>query len=86
MTTLQEIAQRAGVSKMTVSNVLNNRNKENWPSTASRAQEIRALAEQMGYRPNLAAKAVVTGKFGAIGILSPKSLPSAPHDGIAWGL
>jgi DNA-binding LacI/PurR family transcriptional regulator len=46
---------------MTVSNVLNGKNKENWPSTARRAAKIREIAEKMNYRPNAAAKAVVTG-------------------------
>jgi LacI family transcriptional regulator len=67
---LDEIAEAAGVSRMTVSNVLNGKNKETWPSTAQRAARIREIAEKLNYRPNAAAKAVVTGRFGSIGLLS----------------
>jgi LacI family transcriptional regulator len=67
---LDEIAEAAGVSRMTVSNVLNGKNKETWPSTAERAARIREIAEKLNYRPNAAAKAVVTGRFGSIGLLN----------------
>lgn len=70
MATLEEIAEAAGVTPMTVSNILNGRNKENWPSTVRRAQRIRELAQQMNYRPNAAAKAIATGRTGALGLLS----------------
>lgn len=70
MGVLDEIAEAAGVSRMTVSNVLNGKNKETWPSTAERAARIREIAEKLNYRPNAAAKAVVTGRFGSIGLLS----------------
>jgi LacI family transcriptional regulator len=69
MATLDEIAKAAGVSRMTVSNVLNGRNKETWSSTAERAERIREIARELNYRPNAAAKAVVTGRFGGIGLL-----------------
>jgi LacI family transcriptional regulator len=69
MGTLDEIAKAAGVSRMTVSNVLNGKNKETWSSTAERAERIREIARELNYRPNAAAKAVVTGRFGGIGLL-----------------
>ena len=69
MATLAEIAREAGVSPATVSNVLNGRNKENWGSSARRADEIRAVAQRMGYRPNAAARATATGRFGAVALL-----------------
>jgi LacI family transcriptional regulator len=69
MTTLSHIAREAGVTEMTVSNVLNGKNKENRPSSAKRASEIRTIAARLGYRPNAAARAVASGRFGAYGLL-----------------
>lgn len=69
MGVLDDIAEAAGVSRMTVSNVLNGRNKETWHSTAQRAERIREIAREFNYRPNAAAKAVVTGRFSSIGLL-----------------
>jgi DNA-binding LacI/PurR family transcriptional regulator len=34
----------------------------------ARAARIREIAEKLNYRPNAAAKAVVTGRFGSIGL------------------
>jgi LacI family transcriptional regulator len=67
--TLDAIAAEAGVSKWTVARVLNGENKETWPSAKARAEQIRAIATRLGYRPNTAAKAVRTGRFGAIGLV-----------------
>ncbi len=69
MTTLSQIAREAGVTEMTVSNVLNGKNKENRPSSLKRGSEIRTIAARLGYRPNAAARAVASGKFGAYGLL-----------------
>lgn len=69
MTTLSQIAREAGVTEMTVSNILNGKNKENRPSSIKRASEVRAIAARLGYRPNAAARAVASGKFGAYGLL-----------------
>ncbi|MBN1673966.1 MAG: LacI family DNA-binding transcriptional regulator [Kiritimatiellae bacterium] len=67
--TLETIAERVGVSKWTVSRVLRGRAKESWGSMARRADEIRRVAREMGYRPNAAAKAVSEGRFGNVGLL-----------------
>ncbi len=75
MVTLEQIAQEAGVSRNTVANVLNGRNKENWGSTARRAEEIRAIAKRLGYQPHAAAKATATGRFDCVALL----LSTRPH-------
>jgi LacI family transcriptional regulator len=75
MATLEEIAREAGVSRYTVSNVLRGRNKENWACTAERAERIRAIAARLNYRPNAAAVATATGRFGAIGLLASRRHP-----------
>ena len=68
--TLQQIATRAGVTRSQVSRVLNGRYKENRPAIARRAARIRAIAEEMGYRPNLAARSVSEGRFGQLGFIT----------------
>ena len=66
MATLKDIAERAGVSEITVSRILNRKNKESWPCIAQRATKIREIARQMGFRPNFAARSMKRGKFWQI--------------------
>lgn len=68
--TISEIAQQAGVSIGTVSRVLNGKNKENRPSAIKRAAKIRRIAADFGYKPNTAARAARSGRFGAFGLLA----------------
>lgn len=87
MTTLKEVAARAGASINTVSRVLNNKLNESWPKVAARAEEIRRIASEMGYRPNSAARAMRNRQSPHIGVLvsgsyaSPYEFPIV--DGIA---
>ncbi len=69
-TTLQTIADQAGVSLTTVSNVLN-RNRIGGRSDARRnARRIRRIAAELGYRPNMAARAIQNRRFNAVGLLA----------------
>ena len=52
--TLQQIAEKAGVSRGTVDRALNNRGRIR-PEVA---EKIRKIAQEMGYRPNRAGKAL----------------------------
>ena len=61
--TLQQIADQAGVTRSQVSRVLNGRYKENRPAIAKRAANIRKIAEDLGYRPNAAARSTSNGRF-----------------------
>lgn len=61
-----DVASRSGVSHQTVSRVLNNHENV---SPKTRTKVLEAMAE-LGYRPNLAARALVTGKTETIGVLS----------------
>ena len=58
MVTIKDIAKRAGVSRGTVDRVLNNRPGVN-PETEAR---VRALIEEMGYRPNMAGQMLAVKK------------------------
>lgn len=69
MSKLDDIAKVAGVSRHTVARILNGKRQEKWPSKQAQGDQIRRLAEEMGYRPNASARALVLGKFGCVGIL-----------------
>lgn len=56
--TLQQIAERAGVSRGTVDRALNNRGR----IRSEVAEEIKKIAEEMGYRPNRAGRALAMAK------------------------
>ncbi len=70
MSTIAQIAKAAGVSSVTVSNVLNGRNQERWSSSKARADRIRKIAAEMGYRPNAAARAIRKGKFDSVALIT----------------
>jgi DNA-binding LacI/PurR family transcriptional regulator len=64
-----DVARRAGVSQATVSLVLSG--KAAGRVSASTEATVRAAAEELGYRPNLAARALRTGTARAIGLVVP---------------
>lgn len=63
--TLEEIGRRAGVSRSTVSRVLND-HPDVRPSVRSRVEEVIA---ETGFLPNQAARALVSNKSGLIGLV-----------------
>ncbi|HEY6748142.1 MAG TPA: LacI family DNA-binding transcriptional regulator [Mycobacteriales bacterium] len=63
--TIKEIAAVAGVSKSTVSRVLNDT-----PGVSPKARQlVRTAIEQTGYQPNRAARSLVTRATGSIGLV-----------------
>ena len=84
---LSQIAEEAGVSVSTVSRVLNGESEYNRPFYAERATRIKAIADKLNYQPNLAARAISTGRFGNIALIASSSgqggLPPHLMDGIA---
>src|SRR5687768_12302483 len=66
MTTISDIAAKAGVSRATVSYVLNRENTTVRISDSTRARVLEAAAE-LGYRRNELARAVITGKNRMLG-------------------
>jgi LacI family transcriptional regulator len=67
--TYKEIAKAARVSVPTVQRALNGDNLEAWQSTRERGDRIRRLAQEMGFRKNVAAKAMRAGRLGQVGVL-----------------
>ncbi len=71
---LVDVASLAGVSMKTVSNVVNGAPHV---SDAVR-QRVQAAIDELGYRPNEAARSLKTGSSGIVGVLVPQSAhPSA---------
>ena len=67
MPTLQDVAEYAGVSTATVSKVLSN---TPYVSDKTRAKVLSAV-QALGYRPNLAARALSSGKTHIIAVVFP---------------
>lgn len=72
--TIREVADAAGVSIATVSRVLNNKPH---PVGEVTRQRILTLAEEMGYRPNVAARSLRTERSATIGIITDNL--DSPH-------
>jgi LacI family transcriptional regulator len=88
MVTVYDIAKAAGVSYSTATRVLNGKANYTRPTYVKQAQRIRAIAEQMGYRPNTAARATSSGRFQAIGVLIRRleKISFGPHPSYIRGL
>lgn len=67
MTTIRDIAAKAGVSVSTASRALN----DNPRISLETRQRIQALAAEMGYEPNYTAKTLTSGEANAVGVIFP---------------
>jgi DNA-binding LacI/PurR family transcriptional regulator len=65
--TVIDVAREAGVSRTTVSNVFNAKAKY----SKETEEAVLAAAKKLGYRPNLAAQALITNKSHLIGLILP---------------
>lgn len=70
MATIRDVAERASVSVSTASRILSNSPKEKY-SDETRAKVLRA-SEELGYRPNFAARALVSGQTRIIAAIFPR--------------
>jgi DNA-binding LacI/PurR family transcriptional regulator len=78
--TLQSIADRVGVSRMTVSNAFSRPDQ----LSADLREKILAAAEELGYvGPDPAARALARGRVGSIGLLLTDRLGEAFQDAVA---
>lgn len=67
--TAMMIAERLGVSKSTVSRAL----KDDASISKSVRTKVRQLADELGYRPNAAARGLITRRSGIIGLIISES-------------
>jgi LacI family transcriptional regulator len=67
--TIYEIAKRAGVSSTTVARVLRGDVRESYRKGAETARRVRAIAKEMGYRPNLRARAFSRRRTRSVGLV-----------------
>jgi DNA-binding LacI/PurR family transcriptional regulator len=76
---IRDVARLAGVSYQTVSRVLNDH-----PSLREETRaRVREVIERIGYRPNPAARALVTSRSRTIGVLTSQSSQYGPATSIA---
>src|SRR5918998_3599513 len=65
--TLEEIAKHAGVSRSTVSRVMNDH-----PSVDEETRaRVRSVAESLNYQPNVAARSLAAGRTRILGLVIP---------------
>lgn len=65
---LEDVAQRAGVSQKTVSNVVND-----FPHVTPQTRErVLAAIAELGYRPNLSARNLAKGRSGVVALAVPE--------------
>lgn len=74
--TLEDIGRLAGVSRSTVSRVINHQSSVS-PDVRQRVQEV---IQRMGYSPNVAARSLVSGRSGVIGLVIPSRVHSVFED------
>ena len=66
--TLKDIADRAGVSMMTVSNVINGKHSR---VSAKTIEKVNAIIKECGYVPNLSARNLTSRTSSIVGIVVP---------------
>lgn len=65
--TIQDVADRAGVSITTVSRVMNG----NYPVKKETREKVEAAIEALGFRPNLLARSLIQNRTRTIGVITP---------------
>lgn len=67
--TIADVAKKAGVSKSTVSRIINGNHEQNTPETIKRVLQV---IEDLDYRPNALARSLKSTKTNVIGIILSK--------------
>ena len=79
--TIADVAREAGVSLMTVSRALNNKDGV----SAETRSHVLEVIEKLGYRPSSIARSLVTRRTGTIGLVVP-DISNPYFSGIAHGI
>ena len=66
--TIATIAAQMGLSRATVTHVLNGRGTEQRIRQETQ-QRVLEMAQELGYRPNTSARAVRAGRFGSVALI-----------------
>lgn len=82
--TLKDVAERAGVSTTTVSRILNGRTS-GLPIKEETRQKVMTIAAEMGYRPNIMARALRGNRSFLIGVIA-QNITSRFHSQILRGI
>lgn len=76
MATLQDIADKLGISRATVSRALND-----FPEVGKKTKvKVREAAKELGYSPNLTARKLISGKSGMIALVAQSDNWGASFD------
>jgi LacI family transcriptional regulator len=67
LTTIRDVAAKAGVSTATVSRIINNKGQAT-PETIAR---VHAIIKELGYKPNVVARSLISRKSNTIALLVP---------------
>jgi len=78
--TIKEIAKLAGVSHATVSKVLAGESVVSRHAAVRRAENIRRIADELGYRPDFTAQSLRNGKTGLVAVLGSTPLSLDDHN------
>ena len=79
--TISDIAQRANVSKSTVSRVINGTTKVN----KEKEEAVLAAMEEMNFQPNVFAQGLASGNSKTIGVVT-QNIGSPIYDSISQGV
>ncbi len=82
--TLKDIAERAGLSTTTVSRILNGR-ESGVPIREATRQKVLSIANELGYRPNMMARALRGSRSSLLGVIA-QNITSLFHSQILRGL
>src|SRR3954469_14319565 len=86
--TITDVAKKSGVSKTTVSVILN-KSPASQRVSAETQKRVRLIAEQLGYRPNWRARALSNQRTHTIGVLYTPPMPivvRGNYEGIMIGI
>ncbi|MFW6303586.1 MAG: LacI family DNA-binding transcriptional regulator, partial [Candidatus Sumerlaeota bacterium] len=81
--TLSDVAKLCGVSKATVSAVLNPRSRSNIGFSEQTEKKVRLAAKKLGYRPNRTVRQFFSNRHGSIGLLFP-GIYDIPKDTLGY--